>query len=498
MATKIITKNSSTATSIPTAGDLVQGELAVNVTDKRLFTEDSGGAIVELGTNPSTLTSGAATFSGDIDVDGTTNLDVVDIDGAVDMASTLAVSGVASFADGSSSAPSITNTGDSNTGIYFPADEKIGFTAGGVPTFALDNQGNLLYTSSFQIQSDAQDGQIAIAGGNNSNDGANLGFYGPSHASLANIGKFRADTVETFRFGPTGSVFNEGSADLDFRVESDSNAHMLFVDGGANKVGIGRDPQDNGSTLQVAADATASTDLQLALRGLSNENKKLLLGFDTTSNIASITSLEAGVTHRPLHLQGSEFVWNESGSDHDFRVESDANTHAFFVNAGSDLIHIGKSNSSATVAGVTFAGAAQTNTISDGNTYHLHDTVNYKFYVNANGGIYNYQSNNVNLSDEREKKNIEELGSQWDVLKQWSLKKFHYNADDELENKKYGVIAQDVQAHNPELVTDFMSTEAETRLAVKEQQMMWMAIKALQEAQTRIETLESRITALES
>ena len=66
MATKIITKNSSTATSIRTAGDLVQGELAVNVTDKRLFTEDSGGAIVELGTNPSTLTSGAATFSGNV------------------------------------------------------------------------------------------------------------------------------------------------------------------------------------------------------------------------------------------------------------------------------------------------------------------------------------------------------------------------------------------------------------------------------------------------
>jgi len=150
------------------------------------------------------------------------------------------------------------------------------------------------------------------------------------------------------------------------------------------------------------------------------------------------------------------------------------------------------------VAGVTFLGAAQTNTISSGNTYHLHDTLAYKFYVNVDGGIYNYQGNNVNLSDEREKKNIEELESQWDVLKQWSLKKFHYNADDDLENKKYGVIAQDVQAHNPELVTDFMSTEAETRLAVKEQQMMWMAIKALQEAQTRIESLEARIAALES
>ena len=52
MATKIVTKNSSTASAAPTASDLVQGELAVNVTDKRLYTEDNAGNIVELGTNP--------------------------------------------------------------------------------------------------------------------------------------------------------------------------------------------------------------------------------------------------------------------------------------------------------------------------------------------------------------------------------------------------------------------------------------------------------------
>jgi hypothetical protein len=37
------------------------------------------------------------TVTGDIDVDGTTNLDVVDIDGAVDMATTLAVAGNVDF-----------------------------------------------------------------------------------------------------------------------------------------------------------------------------------------------------------------------------------------------------------------------------------------------------------------------------------------------------------------------------------------------------------------
>ena len=37
------------------------------------------------------------------------------------------------------------------------------------------------------------------------------------------------------------SAFNEGSVDVDFRVESNDNTHMFFVDGGNNRVGIGPD-----------------------------------------------------------------------------------------------------------------------------------------------------------------------------------------------------------------------------------------------------------------
>ena len=64
MATKIVTKNSSTGGAVPSASDLVQGELAVNVADKRLFTEDNGGSIIELGTNPSTIDINAGSIDG--------------------------------------------------------------------------------------------------------------------------------------------------------------------------------------------------------------------------------------------------------------------------------------------------------------------------------------------------------------------------------------------------------------------------------------------------
>jgi 6-phosphogluconolactonase (cycloisomerase 2 family) len=68
---KIITKNSSTASAIPTTSDLVQGELAVNVTDKRIFTENASTQIVELGTNPSAITTATATVTGTLTANGT-------------------------------------------------------------------------------------------------------------------------------------------------------------------------------------------------------------------------------------------------------------------------------------------------------------------------------------------------------------------------------------------------------------------------------------------
>jgi hypothetical protein len=165
---------------------------------------------------------------------------------------------------------------------------------------------------------------------------------------------------------------------------------------------------------------------------------------------------------------------------------------------GDGRVLISKTSNSVSALGTIIGTGNQGiySTINSGNTYHVHDASVYRFYVSTNGGIYNYQSNNSNLSDQREKKNIEALGTKWDAVKAWSVKEFHYNADEDSDAKKVGVIAQDVESNHPELISDFMLTEDTTRKAVKESQMMWMAIKALQEAQTRIETLETLIEAL--
>jgi len=59
--TTIKLKNGSGA---PTSGDLVQGEPALDLTNKRLYTEDSGGTVIEVGTNPTSITTGTVTADG--------------------------------------------------------------------------------------------------------------------------------------------------------------------------------------------------------------------------------------------------------------------------------------------------------------------------------------------------------------------------------------------------------------------------------------------------
>ena len=77
------------------------------------------------------------------------------------VAGTLTVTGSATveFADGSAASPSITNDGDTNTGIFFPAADTIAFAEGGAEVARFDSSGNFglgvtpsAWTTSFNIK----------------------------------------------------------------------------------------------------------------------------------------------------------------------------------------------------------------------------------------------------------------------------------------------------------------------------------------------------------
>jgi len=118
---------------------------------------------------------------------------------------------------------------------------------------------------------------------------------------------------------------------------------------------------------------------------------------------------------------------------HEMSVDNDGDWISYFTNAATSLPY-GLS--------IRYTGSSPNNTTSD--MIHCEDTNATRFQVRSNGGVANFSSNNANLCDEREKKNIETLDSTWGCLKNWELKKFHYNEDADTDDKRYGVIAQQV------------------------------------------------------
>jgi hypothetical protein len=115
-------------------------------------------------------------------------------DNATSTAITINSSEQVAFTDGTVSLPSITNLGDENTGIFFPSADTIAFSEGG--------------TEAMRITSD---GRLGIG-----------------------------TTTPTEKLSVDGSViFNESGNNVDFRVEGDTDANLLFVDASTDRVGIG-------------------------------------------------------------------------------------------------------------------------------------------------------------------------------------------------------------------------------------------------------------------
>ena len=120
--------------------------------------------------------------------------------------------------------------------------------------------------------------------------------------------------------------------------------------------------------------------------------------------------------------------------------------------------------------------------------------------IRSNGGLANYSANNANLSDRNAKKDIAPAAGTWDCIKDWEIVNYRYKDQPDDADLNLGVIAQQVAESCPEVITVFEEAKDDQpeKLGVKEQHMYWMAIKALQEAQVRIEALEAEVAALKA
>jgi len=129
------------------------------------------------------------------------------------------------------------------------------------------------------------------------------------------------------------------------------------------------------------------------------------------------------------------------------------------------------------------------------------DTAGQKIQLRSNGGIGNFSANDVNLSDERLKKDIIAADSYLDKMCAIEVVKFKYK-DQTHNDYNLGVIAQQVEAVAPEFVDvdgfDSSSTEEIPLKAIYQTDLSYGILKAVQELAEENKSLRKRLAALES
>ena len=128
------------------------------------------------------------------------------------------------------------------------------------------------------------------------------------------------------------------------------------------------------------------------------------------------------------------------------------------------------------------------------------------FKIEGDGDAANYNNSWGSTSDVKLKENIVDANSQWEDIKAVKVRNFNFKASTGFPaNKHIGVIAQELETVSPGLVKESIDRDPDTdedlgtkTKSVKYSILYMKAIKALQETMAKIETLETKVAALEA
>jgi len=384
-----------------------------------------------------TISSGNVTITG-ANVSGTANVSTLIVTGNQTSLGNVTVTGnvsanIVTVSAGSNTAPSITTTGDTNTGIFFPAADTIAFSEGGTEAMRIDSSGNVGIGTNSPATSLYK---LTLAGDTGAGSGVQI-------RSDSGTGAFSRIAFTRDSTDATTGLIRYSNSDYSmqfFTANGTTNGERMRITD-AGDVGIG----------------TTTPLFTFANRGsltINGTNQALLCLSNGSSQSTSA-----------YHIwDGTNYSINNNSTTGSLVFGTNAASERLRINASGDLLLAGSTAQKAT--GTTWS----------------------------------------NPSDQRLKDNIRDYEKGIAELMQVRVREWEYNGKGGTTEgvKGLGVIADEVMTVLPDTVENYdakLNTDDEETTAIKKfdaTEITWLLVKTAQEQQALIQSLTTRITALEN
>jgi len=254
-------------------------------------------------------------------------------------------------------------------------------------------------------------------------------------------------------------------------------------------------------------------------------NGKVGIGETSPSKLLHITSntnyegiLIKGAGHKQLQMESTQSskqiltTYKSASRIYNIGIDTDnafifqdgtAAAERMRILSGGDVC-IGKTSNDINTAGWhVIASGTYTGTVYSGiqtasasSTYHVRDTTNnvWKFYVENSGTVKATVTSIAGLSDERLKENIKDLEIGLTEVMSLKPRRFDWKEGEGSNRKNVaGFVAQEVETVLPDVIEGFMHDDLDDAKSVRMGDMIPTLVKAIQEQQTIIDDLKSRL-----
>ena len=329
-------------------------------------------------------------------------------------------------------------------------------------------------------------------------------------------------------WGNTYLQFNSGSTGISFNNSNNTSGLVTILNGG--NVGIGTSSPSSIltilKTITTNYGAKGNGAISLGTAGSANEANLINFGYDAESwqpaYMGYLCTSGAGSSNGALvfatrstttNVQPTERIRITSGG---FLKASNTGTYLNSTSTNHELVNSIGGNYAAQFSNTNSTSpfgiqVYYPNTLNNTSNRFIdcEDNTALRFSARSNGGLANYQANDVNLSDERTKKDIIPLESYWDKFKAIEIVKFKYK-DQTHDDFNIGVIAQQVEKVAPEFVDvdgwdnkpkldedgNIITNNEEPLKSIYTADLHHATIKVLQECMSKIEEQQAQIEEL--